>query len=295
MAEKLLKDFIKESVKALLPQYEEAEAHSMVMMLCQECLGVMSWTHVTEPGTLIPDEDLPYLQEAVSRMAGGEPIQYVLGYSEFCGLRFKVGPGVLIPRPETEILCQEAIKACGGARDIRILDLCTGSGCIAWTMALKVPGATVVGVDLSDEAHSIATSQDFSKELEESGAKAPVFVKADVLDDPSSFGDSLFDLILSNPPYIKESEKAFMRTNVLDHEPSLALFVPDEDPLLFYRAIARWSGMLLAPGGTGITEINELLGVETRDLFSRQGFAEVSIIKDFYDKDRFVRYSGIAL
>ena len=290
-----LRDFLKEGSARLESLYPAPEAMNIMLMLCQERIGTSRYTHIVEPGYSVAEEALGQLTADLDRLSSGEPVQYVLGYSEFCGLRFKVGPGVLIPRPETEILCQEAIKVCGGARDIRILDLCTGSGCIAWTMALKVPGATVVGVDLSDEALSIATSQDFSKELEESGAKAPVFVKADVLDDPSSFGDSLFDLILSNPPYIKESEKAFMRTNVLDHEPSLALFVPDEDPLLFYRAIARWSGMLLAPGGTGITEINELLGVETRDLFSRQGFAEVSIIKDFYDKDRFVRYSGIAL
>ena len=290
-----LRDFLKEGSARLESLYPAPEAMNIMLMLCQERIGTSRYTHIVEPGYSVAEEALGQLTADLDMLSSGEPVQYVLGYSEFCGLRFKVGPGVLIPRPETEILCQEAIKACGGARDIRILDLCTGSGCIAWTMALKVPGATVVGVDLSDEAHSIATSQDFSKELEESGAKAPVFVKEDVLDDPSSFGDSLFDLILSNPPYIKESEKAFMRTNVLDHEPSLALFVPDEDPLLFYRAIARWSGMLLAPGGTGITEINELLGVETRDLFSRQGFAEVSIIKDFYDKDRFVRYSGIAL
>ena len=290
-----LRDFLKEGSASLESLYPAPEAMNIMLMLCQERIGTSRYTHIVEPGYSVAEEALGQLTADMERLSSGEPVQYVLGYSEFCGLRFKVGPGVLIPRPETEILCQEAIKACGGVRDIRILDLCTGSGCIAWTMALKVPGATVVGVDLSDEALSIASSQDFSKELEESGAKAPVFVKEDVLDDPSSFGDSLFDLILSNPPYIKESEKAFMRTNVLDHEPSLALFVPDEDPLLFYRAIARWSGMLLAPGGTGITEINELLGVETRDLFSRQGFAEVSIIKDFYDKDRFVRYSGIAL
>ena len=165
-----LRDFLKEGSARLESLYPAPEAMNIMLMLCQERICTSRYTHIVEPGYSVAEEALGQLTADLERLSSGEPVQYVLGYSEFCGLRFKVGPGVLIPRPETEILCQEAIKACGGARDIRILDLCTGSGCIAWTMALKVPGATVVGVDLSDEALSIATSQDFSKELEESGA-----------------------------------------------------------------------------------------------------------------------------
>ncbi|MBQ8060819.1 MAG: peptide chain release factor N(5)-glutamine methyltransferase [Bacteroidales bacterium] len=290
----LLRDFLKEGSARLESLYPAPEAMNIMLMLCEERIGTSRYTHVVEPDFSIEDDALSGLKDDLDRLSSGEPIQYVLGCTEFCGLRFKVGPGVLIPRPETEILCMEAIKACSSKRNVRILDLCTGSGCIAWTMALKVPGASVVGVDISDEALSVAVSQDFSKELDESGAQAPKFIKADVLGDPSAIGEGGFDLILSNPPYIKESEKTLMRPNVLDHEPALALFVPDDDPLLFYRAIARWSRSLLAPGGMGITEINELLGTATSELFSDHGLTEVSIIKDFYGKDRFARYSSQA-
>ena len=150
-------------------------------------------------------------------------------------------------------------------------------------------------VDISEGALEVAASQNFKEEISSTGAQKPMFLKADVLQEPekcpevSSAGK--FDIIVSNPPYVMHSEKASMRTNVLNHEPHLALFVPDEDPLKFYRAVARWAAVLLKDDGTGIVEINEALGKETAELFREAGFDNAEIIKDLNEKDRFVRFS----
>ena len=297
----LLKDFLKEGTTRLESLYPTSEARNIVLMLCEDRIGTRSYTHLIEPEYTIKDKSLGPLFADLERLVSGEPVQYVIGSTEFCGLRFKVSPDVLIPRPETELLCREAIKvgsrmqrmrkAYGDAYPVRILDLCTGSGCIAWTVALGIPGAVVTGTDISEKAVMLAMGQDFSSELKETGAVAPAFVIADVLGDHASLGPDKFDLILSNPPYIMESEKSGMRSNVLDYEPSSALFVPDDDPLLFYRAIARWSRDLLAPEGKGMTEINELLGEESRKVFVEEGFSVTETVKDFYDKSRFIFYS----
>ncbi len=286
----LLKDFLKEGAARLESFYPAREAMNIMLILCEERIGTKRFTHLVEPDFSINDGDLPRLKADLERLSSGEPIQYVLGYADFCEFRFEVTPDVLIPRPETELLCKEAIKVLGTAPKPRVLDLCTGSGCIAWTIALNVPGSVVFGTDISQKALEVAAGQEFSSELEETGASAPVFVKADLLGDERALGQTGFDLIVSNPPYIKESEKALMRPNVLDFEPSSALFVPDDDPLLFYRHVARWSRSLLSPGGRGMVEINELLGEETKSLFVDAGFEEVVIVKDFYGKNRFVSF-----
>jgi release factor glutamine methyltransferase len=160
-------------------------------------------------------------------------------------------------------------------------------------MALENPDAEVVAVDISDAALEVASSQDFSDELSRTGAKAPVFVKADVLADVPAGGPFAeeFDIILSNPPYVMDKEKALMRTNVLDHEPHLALFVSDDDPLIFYRAVARWASRLLSSSGFGIVEINEALGAETAQVFIDAGFPTAQVLQDFSGRDRFVHFS----
>ena len=172
---------------------------------------------------------------------------------------------------------------------MRLLDMCTGSGCIAWTLALEMPGAEVTAVDISDGALAVASTQDFAEEMARTGACAPKFLKADVLSHPdSSFCQ--FDIIVSNPPYVMDKEKALMRANVLDHEPHLALFVPDDDPLIFYRAVAEWAAVLLAKDGLGVVEINEALGRETAELFLERGFGSAEVIRDLSGRDRFVRF-----
>lgn len=280
----LLKDFIRESVQALSPLYEEAEARSVVLLLCQKRLGVKSYTHIVEPGFEILEE--APLQSDIKRLMAGEPVQYVLGYTDFCGRRFNVDRRVLIPRPETGLLVEEALRF---ARTLdhpaRILDLCTGSGCIAWSLALELPDAEVVAVDISGDALEVARSQfpDYSGRVK--------FVQGDILDMALS-GAALFDLIVSNPPYIMESQKTGMRPNVLDYEPGLALFVPDGDPLVFYRAISCICAEMLAPSGLGIVEINDALPSETLKIFVSDGYRNAGIIKDFALRDRLISFSG---
>ena len=297
----LLPQFLKDVTASLESLYPTAEARSIVLMLCEQLIGTKSYTHIVEPQYTIDKKHVEPLAAAMVRLCSGEPIQYVIGHSEFCGRRFRVSRDVLIPRPETELLCREAIKLAlrlrqmrspygQSASPVRVLDLCTGSGNIAWTVALSVPGAHVVGVDNSEAALEVARSQSFSTELKSSGALAPTFVNADVLDTEQEFNFGPFDLILSNPPYIMEKEKPLLRRNVLDYEPASALFVPDDDPLLFYRAIIRWSDRFLSQDGKGLTEINEVLGRETAELFLNSLYPKTETVKDFYDKNRFIFY-----
>ena len=285
--------FVREATEALQTLYPQQEARSVALMLTTTLLGTRSYTHVIEPGLPIPEDKAALLDSSLVRLLRGCPIQYVLGETEFCGRNFKVDPSVLIPRPETELLCRAAISHAQNmpkpqGRPLRILDLCTGSGCIAWTLALSVPGAQVTAVDISPEALALAASQ--QPALSGEDCIPPVFLKADVLALEGIPCEGPYDLILSNPPYVTISEKAQMRRNVLDYEPGLALFVPDSDPLRFYLAISRLSRSLMAPGGWGITEINETLGRETAALFDGEGLRGAQILSDFNGKDRFVSY-----
>ena len=264
----LLSAFIKEATAVLEELYPSPEARGMVSILCEDRLGVKNYTHVVEPSTAVPGDRLPGLMDDLRRLRGGEPLQYVIGSCEFYGRTFRVGPEVLIPRPETELLVKDAVaEALGLDRRPRVLDLCTGSGCIAWSVLKEVPDAEVVAVDISAEALDLARSQ--------FPGPAPVFLQADILDTEQDFPYGRFDIVLSNPPYVLESQKAQMRANVLEWEPGLALFVPDSDPLRFYRAVARWAQRLLVPGGLGIVEINDALPASTAAVFSGAGFSAV--------------------
>lgn len=295
----LLKDFIKEGISSLSSLYPAEEARSIVLMVCEARLGTKSYTHIVEPDYVIAPKRLNMLNNDMERLGKGEPVQYVLGKAVFCDLDFKVCKDVLIPRPETEQLCREAIKtgsmmarmrkAFGkSAKPVRILDLCTGSGCVAWTVALGVPGSEVVGVDISEAALMVASSQDFTSAIKEKKCRAPHFVRADVLDTENIPLEGQFDIILANPPYVMDSQKKQMRTNVLDYEPSLALFVPDEDPLLFYRAIAAWAVRLLSPEGRCMVEINDLLADQTKEVFHTQGLRNIETVQDCFERNRFV-------
>ena len=314
----LLRTLINEARQTVSTLYPEGEASGMVFALFEHLLGTKRHTHIVEPSYEVSAESVKLVEAALERLAAGEPLQYVIGSACFYGRDFKVSPSVLIPRPETEMLCRTAIESFSGHRDspdprlpdgthplagggmsreslcpekdVRVLDMCTGSGCIAWTMALECPGAEVVAVDISDDALAVASSQDFAEEMQRTGACAPTFLKADVLADVPS-GEAFsrgFDMILSNPPYVMNKEKALMRANVLDHEPHLALFVSDGDPLLFYRAVARWASALLSPGGIGLVEINEALGSETAQVYLDAGFRSAEVLQDLSGRDRFV-------
>lgn len=263
----------------------------MVFLLFESLIETSRHTHIIEPDFVVDDIKVQQVKSAVERLAKGEPLQYVLGYAHFYGREFRVSPDVLIPRQETELLCRKVIEEAGKLQGspLKVLDLCTGSGCIAWTLALELPGAQVTAVDISDGALSVASSQDFSDEMLRTGALKPTFIKVDVLKGPGAVEMSDFDVIVSNPPYVRDSEKALMRSNVLDHEPHLALFVPDEDPLIFYRAVADWASVLLVKGGLGMVEINEAFGNETAECFAyNKGFSVTEVISDLSDKERFI-------
>lgn len=287
-----LKQLITESVKTVSRCYPEEEAREMVFAYLEYAFGTKKYTHIIEPDYEIPEEGAARAGEAFERMASGEPLQYVTGEAYFYGRRFSVTPSVLIPRPETEVLCQVVLETSGAGKGSRILDLCTGSGCIAWTLALELPGAEVTAVDISDDALKVASGQVFSEEISRTEALRPDFIKADVLDAPlTELGR--FDVLTSNPPYVMESEKALMRRNVLEHEPHLALFVTDEDPLVFYRAVASWASSILKPDGFAIVEINEALGSETASVFAAAGMTQVRIVEDLAGKERFVAFRNM--
>ena len=286
----LLKDFIKDGIAALSGLYPKEEARSMVMFYCADVFGFPSYQHITEPKTEVPAELLEQAQDDMRRLAASEPLQYVLGYTEFCGRSFKVDHRALIPRVETELLCMKAEEKAPKKEGLKILDLCTGSGCIAWTLAMDLPGAEVTATDLSEEALELASEQ--FKRLSKKVVR-PRFVKADLLDIDGTIkaaAEPSFDVITANPPYVMNSEKVEMRPNVLGWEPHMAIFAPDRDPLAFHKAIAIIALKLLAPGGCAVVELNTELAEETATVFKNAGFPSVEIIRDFFDRPRFVSF-----
>ena len=299
----LITSLIKVGVEELSDLYPDREAREIVFACLEHFAGTKKHTHIVEPGYEVTQEQTAAVLSAFERLAEGEPLQYVIGEAYFYGRTFRVTPDTLIPRPETELLCREVLNLASvrsgmhasGQSHPKVLDLCTGSGCIAWTLALEMPGAEVTAVDLSDGALGVASTQDFAEEISQTGALAPTFLRTDVL-SPAYSNDHFslqgkYDIIVSNPPYVMDCEKALMRKNVLEHEPHMALFVPDADPLVFYRAVADWAYELLDPGGFGVVEINEALGKETAQVFRNKGFENAVVVKDLYDKERFVRFS----
>ena len=279
-----LVDFHTKAVADLSRIYPGPEARSIVNILLEDRLGLPSYTIITDPDKDIPASDL---DEDLSRLNAYEPIQYVIGKAEFYGRTFRVTPDVLIPRPETEELVEAVLKetTMAGGRS-RILDLCTGSGCIAWTLALEIPGAISTGLDISDAALEVARSQVQYAGLPAAGRVR--FVKGDVLSQGLGI-EGTFDILTANPPYVLEKERSEMRRNVLDYEPGLALFVPDGDPLRFYRALTVHAQTLLAPGGLGIFEANSGYCEDIAGMLSPI-FADVRIRKDISGRNRFVSF-----
>ncbi len=293
----LLRELIRNAEDTLRQVYPEREARQMVFSLLEHHLGTKPHTHIIEPQYQVVEDDFAVVMKSLERLAAEEPLQYVINQAWFYGRSFRVTPDVLIPRPETELLCREAldeVRRRGFGDNVSVLDLCTGSGCIAWTMALELPGSRVFAADISEAALEVASSQGLSETV-------PEFFKADVLRedlgrqiaDAGAGAPEKFDIILSNPPYVRESEKALMRHNVLDWEPSLALFVPDSDPLKFYRALSRHASALLSDNGFGIVEINEAFGEETAELFTGAGF-RCTIIPDLSGRPRHIKFVPVA-
>lgn len=258
--------------------YDIGEARALARMMLQEAFGLSLTDVMCDKVNDFSREDNERLEKIIVRLENHEPLQYILGYEDFCGHRFGVAPGVLIPRPETEELVENISSS--RCRKHRILDIGTGSGCIAISLALAHPDAYVEAWDISDDALRIA-----SDNAQRLGAKV-VFRKVDVL---SNIPHAEWDVIVSNPPYICRSEAADMQRNVLDYEPDIALFVPDDDPLKFYRAIAGYGAKTLVQGGQLWFEINRAYGSEVCVLLAGLGYHDVLPINDQFDNPRIVR------
>ena len=299
-----LKQLIDRARLMLTAEYSDRrERDALVSSMVVDFLHLPGYAIVTDPFADIPESDASEFLDCARRLSEGEPYQYITGWCEFGGRVFSVAPGVLIPRPETEYLCRLAgqkLRDSSLAGRLRILDLCTGSGCIAWTLALDFPDAEVVGLDVSAQALDIACGQFADCKTPGSTPRSPRFAQCDILRGPSATGGlkdwkdgaSLagffaepLDAIISNPPYVLDKERGLMRRNVLEHEPELALFVPDLNPLLFYKAIYDWALEFLRPGGLLLVEQNAALSSETAALFS--GFTRCEILDDLSDKPRY--------
>lgn len=268
------------------------EARDIVRLLLDAAFGLSLTDIATGALEHSSEDEVQRIDDMATRLAQGEPVQYVLGEATFCGRTFVVNKSVLIPRPETEQLCQTIIADwdkpfCGlqPPTPLKILDVGTGSGCIAITLRLGLPCSEVTAWDISAEA--LLTARENAHRL-----KADVSWKLqNALAAPHD--GQLWDVIVSNPPYIANRERADMRGNVLNHEPWLALFVPDDDPLLFYRAITRYAAQTMRGGGRLYFEINPLFADDLLILLQREGFAETEILSDFRGQQRFVR--GVCL
>ena len=259
--------------------YGEREARQIARIIVMELGGLCLTDLVAEP-----DKELGIneLDRIIGELAAGRPLQYVLGHTEFYGLDFQVREGVLIPRPETEELVRWIAES-PAPDNPAVLDVGTGSGCIAVTLARLIPGARVTAVDISEKALSIARENARRLDAEVD------FRQGDALGELFPGQREQFDLIVSNPPYIPRSEKASIRVNVTGYEPAEALFVEDGDPLIFYRAIARFGQRHLAEGGHLYFEINALCGKETVAMLRQENYTEVELIQDLYGKDRIVK------
>ena len=265
--------------EGLANDYSDGEIKALTRIIATELLGVPQMTFFLKDNITLTARQQALLDNAIERLKRQEPIQYILGYSVFCGLRFKVTPATLIPRPETSELVELIESEATGHESI--LDIGTGSGCIAVSLASKMPQSEVTAWDISTDALAIAT------ENSKSNGQAVTFEQVDILAYQPT-GEQ-FDIIVSNPPYIKENEKEAMHANVLDWEPHTALFVPDSDPLLFYRTIAKKGLTVLKPGGRLYFEINRAHGKETKEMLAALGYTGIELRKDFAENDRMIR------
>lgn len=269
---------------ALMALYDENEARALARVVFDELLGISTAYLLSEPNHLLTESEILTVHFAFKDLLKGKPIQYITGKAYFRKLSLHVEPGVLIPRPETEELVGLVVEEIKHKRGLRILDIGTGSGCISISLAKELKNADVYATDVKDKALFVA------KKNTENHDCNVTFLKNDIL-DPTHWHalPTHLDLVVSNPPYVLESEKKEMHSNVVDFEPPEALFVTDEDPLIFYKAIARVTQTLLIPGGKLYFEINEKLGKETAYLLKEAGYDGIMIMNDFRGKQRFIR------
>jgi len=276
-----VKQLIDKLQKALSTTYEGHELTAIIRTICCDMLGISSTSYYLKEEVTLTTEQETQLQGIIDRLLQGEPLQYIEGRAPFCGMEFAVNPSVLIPRPETAELVDWIARE-HATQHPRILDLGTGSGCIAIALSKQLPQATIEACDISAEALTVAKENARMNE-------APVsFFTHDMLDLGTPLPHS-YDILVSNPPYIRQSEAADMSIQVTEWEPHTALFVPDDDALRFYRAIAELGQTeALRPGGHIYVEINQALGKETVALFEAYGYQDVELRKDIYGNERMI-------
>lgn len=264
-------------------QFSESEMKAMLKVAICERLKLSSADYLLCDSNLLSESDLLYFRSIVKRLQNNEPFQYIVGQTEFFGLEMKCDARALIPRPETEELVEWVMEV--AAPDNSLIDYCTGSGCIALALKNQLPKATVYGTDVSKEALELSKENASSLNLDVS------FIQHDALSDqlPSTLTEQSIDIIVSNPPYIPELDKQEMQANVLDFEPHLALFVENDNALIFYKAIASQASKLLKKNGLLFFEIHERLALETKEAIEVLGFVDVEIRKDLQGKDRMIK------
>lgn len=266
--------------RTLEPMYGNGEARAVTDYVLDVCFGLSKADIMCGAVEEMTAEKTAELNKIFGRLTEGEPVQYVLGRAEFCGRWFSVRPGVLIPRPETEELCAWITADSKASASPKVLDIGTGSGCIAITLQLDMPESKVTAWDISADALDVAREN-----AQQLGANVN-FVKLDAL---NAKPEGEWDVIVSNPPYICEKEKKDMAVNVLEHEPHTALFVPDADPLLFYRAITRLAVQTLSKGGRLYFEINPIYADDTCHMMRAEGMTAVELRSDMYGKQRMAK------
>jgi release factor glutamine methyltransferase len=279
----ILKEFRETFSKQLSATYPKTEIDTFFFMLIEEYLGLQRIDTVLKPDFLITTDQLSLLNTALKRLQNEEPLQYILGKTEFYGLPFLVNKNTLIPRPETEELVELILKEANKFNPLQILDIGTGSGCIPITLAKKRPKATIFAMDVSKEALSIA------KQNASLNNVVINFLQEDIL--KTEILPQKFDVIVSNPPYVRTLEKVAIKNNVLANEPHLALFVEDNNPLIFYDKIADLAKEHLRENGMLYFEINEYLGKEMIALVALKGFKDIQLKKDLFGKDRILKAS----
>lgn len=263
--------------------YDAGEINSIFLLVVNHLLGYSKGRYITEKQTPLNEDIYLKFEKILNSISDGKPIQYVIGEAQFYGLSFKVNSSVLIPRPETEelvdwILNDDEISRQSG----NVIDIGTGSGCIAISLKKNLSQAHVFAMDISKEALETAKENASVNQVEVN------FIHDDIL-NPSGVGSKMFDVIVSNPPYITENEKQEMHQNVLIHEPHTALFVSNEQPLVFYEAIADFAKKHLCNGGSLFFEINEYLGKQTIEMLMAKGFIDIILRKDMQGKDRMIK------
>lgn len=266
---------------ALADLYGTREATAITRLAFEQVLQLDATKIAIDRHRIITQHQKQVLQEILQRLLTHEPVQYVLGEADFFGLKFKVDKNVLIPRPETEELVEWILLDYGEAPELNLLDIGTGSGCIPIALSSKLPNAKVEGIDVSEGALQVAEA---NNQLNKTKVK---FYRLDILKE--ELKPEVYDVIVSNPPYITEDEKALMSENVLQYEPALALFVPNHDAMLFYRVIAQRAATALKPGGALCFEINEAGGNEVVALLKQAGFTKIELKADLSGKDRMVK------